>query len=310
MCAADHFHTPVLLQETIDFLLSVQNGIFVDGTLGGGGHARALAERLTAEGKIIALDVDDDAIATAMRELEEYKEKVHIVRSNFRNVKAVLSQVGIDAIDGFLLDLGVSSFQLDEPRKGFSFQADAPLDMRMDRNQAFSAWHVVNEYTEEKLADVIWNYGEEKYSRRIARALVEERKRRPLTTTGDVAEVVRRVAPRQFQQKTLARVFQAIRIEVNEELENIRRALDDAIHLLRPGGRLVVISYHSLEDRIVKETMKRAAKGYEETNPFEPRKEVQPLLKILTKKPITPTNEEIHRNPRARSAKLRAAEKI
>jgi 16S rRNA (cytosine1402-N4)-methyltransferase len=306
----ENFHTPVLLQEAVNYLLTVTNGIFVDGTLGGGGYARAIAERLSPEGKLIAFDVDEDAIAQASQRLVKFGGKVSIVQANFSMVKEVLQQLNISAIDGLVLDLGVSSYQLDEPSKGFSFQSESPLDMRMDRRLPMNAGDVVNLYDERLLAEILWKYGEERYSRRIAHAIVERRKSGLIRTTTELVDTVSRVIPRAQRQKSLARIFQAIRIEVNHELDNLRTTLVDGIELLKRGGRIVVVSYHSLEDRIVKEVMKTAAGKMPSASFIGSGEEPSPTLKIITKKPITPSEEEVRRNPRSRSAKMRVAERI
>ncbi len=310
MFTTENFHTPVLLQEAVNYLLTVTNGIFVDGTLGGGGYARAIAERLSSEGKLIAFDVDDDAIAQASQHLAQFGGKISIVRANFSMVKEVLQQFNISAIDGMVLDLGVSSYQLDEPSKGFSFQSESPLDMRMDRRLPMNAYDVVNAYDEKLLADVLWKYGEERYSRRIAHAIVERRKSGLIRTTRELVDTVSRVIPGAQRQKSLARIFQAIRIEVNHELDNLRTALVDGIELLKIGGRIVVVSYHSLEDRIVKEVLRTAAGKIPASSLVGINEEPSPTLKIITKKPITPSEEEVRRNPRSRSAKMRVAERI
>jgi len=306
----ENFHTPVLLQEAVNYLLTVTNGIFVDGTLGGGGYARAIAERLSPEGKLIAFDVDEDAIAQASQRLVKFGGKVSIVQANFSMVKEVLQQLNISAIDGLVLDLGVSSYQLDEPSKGFSFQSESPLDMRMDRRLPMNAGDVVNLYDERLLAEILWKYGEERYSRRIAHAIVERRKSGLIRTTTELVDTVSRVIPRAQRQKSLARIFQAIRIEVNHELDNLRTTLVDGIELLKKGGRIVVVSYHSLEDRIVKEVMKTAAGKMPSASLIGSGEEPSPTLKIITKKPITPSEEEVRRNSRSRSAKMRVAERI
>ena len=312
MCLAlNNFHTPVLLQEAVDCLLSSGNGIFVDGTLGGGGHAEAILQRLQPQSSLICFDADTDAVRHASQRLAVFGDRVSVLHANFRTIKHVLSEKKIECIAGLLLDLGVSSYQLDEPSKGFSFQTDERLDMRMDRDEPLDAFAVVNGYGEKELADVIWKFGEERQSRRIARALVWNRERMPIASTADLAKIVSGAAGGKFRTKTLARVFQAIRIEVNRELENLQKVLEDGITLLRPGGRLVVISYHSLEDRIVKQTFKSAAEGKNDLpfllNPMLPHQE--PAVTLVMKKPVIASEEEIRKNPRARSAKMRAIEK-
>ena len=308
---AHTYHTPVLSQEVLFYLLTARNGFYVDGTLGGGGHAKAILEQLTSSGKLIGIDLDDDALEAANKSLERFSERAFFVKENFRNLKSVLSQKGIESVQGILLDLGVSSYQIDEPAKGFSFQTDERLDMRMDRHQQVDAKHVVNQYEEQALVDILWMYGEEKHSRRIAKAIVQLRVEKPIETTGQLASIIERTVSKQFLNKTLARVFQAIRIEVNNEMENLRQALCDCVDVLNPGGRIVVISYHSLEDRLVKYAFRAAsAESIPSGNKIIPDTPLRPVLKILTRKPVTASEEEMAINPRSRSAKLRAAEKV
>ncbi len=305
------YHTPVLLQEVLSYLLTARNGFYVDGTLGGGGHAEAVLEQLDHFGKVIGIDLDDDALAAASKRLARFGDRAIVVKENFRNIKSVLSQCGMNAIQGMLLDLGVSSFQLDEPSKGFSFQADEQLDMRMDRHQQLDGKYIINQYDEKSLADIFWKYGEEKNSRRIAKAIAQYRIQQPIESTGQLASIIEQTGGKKFLNKTLARVFQAIRIEVNNEMENLRQALQDFTDVLYPGGRIVVISYHSLEDRLVKEAFRAAsAHSIPSGNKIIPDMPIQPVLNILTRKPIIASEEEMAANPRSRSAKLRAAEKV
>ena len=247
----------------------------------------------------------------AGKRLERFGERAIFVKENFKNIKSVLSQNGIESVQGILLDLGVSSYQIDEPTKGFSFQTDELLDMRMDRHQQVDARHIVNRYDEQALVDILWMYGEEKHSRRIAKAIVQRRIEQPIETTGQLAALIERIVGGRFLNKTLARVFQAIRIEVNNEMENLKQALCDCVDVLNPGGRLVVISYHSLEDRLVKYAFRAAsAQSIPSGNKIIPDTPLQPVLNILTRKPVTASEEEMAINPRSRSAKLRAAEKV
>ena len=305
------YHTPVLLQEAISYLLTARNGFYVDGTLGGGGHAEAILERLDLSGNLIGIDLDDDAITTASERLARFNNRAIVVKENFRYIKSVLSQYGVNVIQGVLLDLGVSSFQLDEPTKGFSFRMNERLDMRMDLRQQVDAKYVLNQYDEHALSEVFWKYGEEKNSRRIARAVMQYRIQHPVESTGQFASIIEQTVGSKFLNKTLARVFQAIRIEVNNEMENLQQALHDYIDVLNPGGRLVVISYHSLEDRIVKDAFRAAAAdSIPSGNKLVPDTPIQPMLKVLTRKPITTPEKEMATNPRSRSAKLRAAEKL
>ncbi len=307
----DFYHTPVLLLEVVQYLLTSKDGIYFDATLGGGGHGEAILEAIGAKGKLIGIDVDTDALNFARRRLSRFGQQALLVNQNFQNLKKFLRTSGIHEVRGTLFDLGISSHQIDETSRGFSFRADEQLDMRMDRNAKLDAYHVVNRYTKDELTEILWKYGEEKFSRRIASAIVLHRVREPVTTTGELAQIVKDLVGERFLNKTLARVFQAIRIEVNKELERLNSALTDAIDVLTPGGRIVVISYHSLEDRIVKETFKaEAARTIPSGTKLAPDAIAKPRLKILTKKPLQASEAEIHANPRARSAKLRAAEKI
>lgn len=305
------YHTPVLRNEVLSLLVTSTGGVYVDATLGGGGHAEAILRRLDPTGKLVGIDADSDAIHIASAKLSPFGEQVILVHDNFRNISSALSQRGFNQANGILFDLGVSSYQLDEPSKGFSFRSDDRLDMRMDRSQTLDACEVVNRYNERELADVFWKYSEERASRAIARAIARHRRRSAIETTGDLTGIVRSVVGDRFLVKSLARIFQAIRIEVNDELENLRQALGQAITILTGGGRLVVISYHSLEDRIVKEMLKGAAATSRASGTkLLADTRVEPRLKILTKKPIQASEEEVQNNPRARSAKLRAAEKL
>ncbi|HVN47778.1 MAG TPA: 16S rRNA (cytosine(1402)-N(4))-methyltransferase RsmH [Bacteroidota bacterium] len=305
------YHTPVLLQEVLAILLTNKQGCYVDGTLGGGGHAESILDSLETPGILIGIDADDDAIRTASERLKKFGARVYMVKDNFKNLPFVLSSAGIKCVHGILLDLGVSSFQLDEPKKGFSFRGNDRLDMRMNGDQVFDAHAMVNTYDEQQLADVVWKYGEEQQSRRIAKAIVRARSDKSIDTTSELASIVEKTVGTRFLNKSLARVFQAIRIEVNNELENLTAALRNGINCLVPGGRLVVISYHSLEDRIVKDMFRAAsATSIPSGNKFQPDVAIQPSMNVLTKKPILASEYEIKNNPRARSAKMRVAEKL
>lgn len=300
------FHEPVLCSEVLDALVTIRSGVYVDATVGGGGHAGRICSRLGGAGRLICFDADEDAIRHATQHLRQSGERVTFVHANFRDLTSELHAKEIDRVRGFLFDLGVSSFQLDEGSKGFSFRSDERIDMRMDRRQTLSAWDVVNRYEEQKLAEIIWKYGEERNSRRIARKIVEAR---AMETTGECAAAIESAVGKRFLTKTLARVFQALRIEVNNELESLSAALKSAVDLLLPGGRIVVISYHSLEDRIVKnlfknESAEKAPSGHKGV----PDTVLTPSLRVITKNPVTASDEEIGRNPRARSAKMRVAE--
>ncbi len=305
------YHTPVLLEETLSFLITPTRGIYIDATLGGGGHTEAILLRLGPEGRVVGIDADEDAISSATKRLVEYQTRFIARKGNFRDLRSIASEWQTQDIVGVLFDLGVSSHQLDDLSKGFSFHSESQLDMRMGREQLLDARRVVNEYSEERIAGLLWNYGEERNARKIARALVRARSVKSVESGKELARAVEEVVGERFLVKTLARVFQAIRIEVNDELESLKRGLSDAIHILVPGGRLAVISYHSLEDRIVKEAMKTAAATSDpNVSKFLPPTSLKPTLKILTKKYVGPGKSEIRTNPRARSAKLRVAEKL
>ena len=301
------YHDPVLRDEAVRFLITPGGRVFVDGTVGGGGHAEEICRCMGSMATLVCFDADKDAIRFAEQRLKAFTGRVLFVHANFSNIEPELRSRDIHSIDGLLLDLGVSSFQLDDASKGFSFRSDETIDMRMDRRQPVSGLDVVNTYSETDLAGIIWKYGEERNSRRIARAIV---RRRPIATTGALRDAVLTVAGERFLMKTLARVFQAIRIHVNNELESLEKALHGALQVLSPGGRLVVISYHSLEDRIVKDFFRQhAASLIPSGNKYVADTIVVPRLKLLTKKPVTPSPAETERNPRARSAKLRVAER-
>ncbi|MED0707913.1 16S rRNA (cytosine(1402)-N(4))-methyltransferase RsmH [Aneurinibacillus aneurinilyticus] len=307
-------HITVLHQEAVDGLDIKLGGIYVDCTLGGAGHSSLIASRISGGGRLIAIDQDDIALANAEERLAPYMEHVTLVKSNFRRLKEVLEELRIPRIDGVLFDLGVSSPQLDEAERGFSYNADAPLDMRMDRTQPLSAYEVVNEWPEEEIASILFEYGEEKFARRIAKEIVGERKKNPVTTTGELVELIKRGIPaaaRRTGPHPAKRTFQAIRIAVNDELNAFKEALEAGIELLAPGGRTSVITFHSLEDRICKQTYQEYSKGCI-CPPDFPQCACgnKPILKIITRKPIVPEEAELSENRRARSAKLRIAEKV
>ena len=306
-------HIPVMPDECIEGLDIKADGIYVDGTLGGAGHSRLIAERLGPEGMLIGIDRDEDAIAASRERLADAKCQVKLVKSEFRNIKQILRDLEIPEIDGALLDLGVSSFQLDEPERGFSYMQDAPLDMRMDRESSFSAYDVVNGYEEKELAKVIKEYGEERWAARIASFIAKARKEKPLETTGELVDEIKKAIPasaRRDGPHPAKSTFQAIRIEVNDELDTLAGALEDFIDVLGKGGRLCVITFHSLEDRIAKETFNRRL------NPCTCPPEFPVCvcgkradIKKITKKPLRPADEEVEENPRSRSAKVRIIEK-
>ena len=309
----EYTHKPVLLHECLDGLNIKPDGIYVDGTLGRAGHSREIAARLTT-GRLICIDRDQAALDAAPARLEGLMDRVTLVHGNFSEVASVLSGLGIDGVDGMLFDLGVSSPQLDEAARGFSYLQDAPLDMRMDQTAALTAKDVVNGWSQDELKRILWQYGEERYSGLIAAAIVREREKAPIETTVQLAEIIRNAMPakaRKEKQHPAKRSFQAIRIAVNDELGSVDRMLAAAVDRLNPGGRLAVITFHSLEDRIVKSAMNQASKGC--TCPPEFPVCVcgnQPKVKVLTRKPIVSGQEELDENPRARSAKLRVAERV
>ena len=306
-------HVSVLLQETVDGLNVKPDGIYVDGTLGGGGHSYEVCTRLGAKGSIIGIDQDEAAIEAASIRLKDFGEKVTIVRSNYCDMKSRLHELGIDKVDGIMLDLGVSSYQLDTADRGFSYREDAPLDMRMDQRSEMTARDIVNDYSEMDLYRVIRDYGEDKFAKNIARHIVRERAKRPIETTGELTEVIRHAIPMKFQKKTghpAKRTFQAIRIELNRELDVLRDSLDDMIDMLNPGGRLCFITFHSLEDRIVKSAFKK------NENPCTCPSDFPVCVcgkvskgRVITRKPILPSEEEMEVNSRSKSAKLRIFER-
>ena len=306
-------HKSVLLNETIDGLNIQPDGIYVDGTLGGGGHAYEVCRRLGDKGSIVGIDQDAAAIEAAGNRLKDFGEKVTIVRSNYCDMKSKLHELGIDKVDGIVLDLGVSSYQLDTAERGFSYREDAPLDMRMDTRQKMTARDIVNDYEEMELYRVIRDYGEDKFAKNIAKHIVAARKVKPIETTGELTEIIRASIPMMYQKKSghpAKRTFQAIRIELNRELEVLKDSLDDMIDLLNPGGRLCIITFHSLEDRIVKSAFRK------NENPCTCPSDFPVCVcgkvskgSILTRKPILPSEEEMEENSRAKSAKLRIFER-
>ena len=307
-------HRSVLLDECIESLNIKPDGIYVDGTAGGGGHSLEIVKRLTDGGRLVAIDRDDAAIAAATERLSDYLDRVTFVRNNFSSAADVCRELGIERIDGILLDLGVSSYQLDTAERGFSHNNDAPLDMRMDRRGELDAYTVVNTYTFEELKRVIWEYGEERFAPKIASAIVKRRETKPIESTGELVDVIKSAIPaaaREGGHHPAKRTFQAIRIEVNGELDAIAPAIRNAKDIMAEGGRIVIITFHSLEDRIVKQTYADMASGC--TCPKNLPICVcgkRPEVKVLTKKPILPSERELEENPRSRSAKLRVCEKL
>lgn len=307
-------HKSVLLQECIDALKIRPDGIYLDGTLGGAGHSSQIACRLTEGGRLIGVDRDRTALAAAKERLAPYADRVTLVHSNFAEIDAILDSLGIPAVDGMLFDLGVSSPQLDDASRGFSYMADAPLDMRMDKDDVLTAGEVVNTWPQGELRRILYDYGEERYAPQIAAAICRAREKAPIETTLELVDIIRSAMPAQAlreKQHPAKRSFQAIRIAVNDELGAVSRMMQAAVGRLNPGGRLAVITFHSLEDRIVKSEMQQAARGC--TCPPEFPVCVcgkKPLVKLVTRKPIVSGPAELEENPRARSAKLRVAEKL
>lgn len=306
-------HTSVLLEETIEGLAVKPDGVYVDATLGGGGHAFEVCRRLNEKGRFIGIDQDAAAIEAAGERLKDFGEKVTIIRSNYCELKSVLRSIGVEKVDGIVLDLGVSSYQLDTAERGFSYRADASLDMRMDQRQQTTAKDIVNTYSEAELYRVIRDYGEDKFAKNIAKHIVMERTKNPIETTGQLNEVIRRAIPMKFQKTgghPSKRTFQAIRIELNRELEVLRESLDEMIDLLNPGGRICIITFHSLEDRIVKSAFRK------NENPCTCPSHFPVCVcgnvskgKVITRKPILPGEEELEYNSRSKSAKLRVFER-
>ena len=303
-------HIPVLLNECIEYLAVKPDGLYVDGTLGRGGHSSVIASKLTT-GHLICIDKDDSALSYCAERLQAYKDKILFVKDDFRHTKNIVMDAGFGLADGMLFDLGVSSPQLDDASRGFSYMADAPLDMRMDRASSFSAYNIINEYDEAEIANILYEYGEEKYSRRIASNIV---KARPVASTFELVEIIKASMPAKAlreKQHPAKRSFQAIRIAVNDELGGVREMIDTAPDALNTGGRICVISFHSLEDRIVKLGINRRINGCmcPKEAPVCTCGFVQ-TLKSITRKPVIPSDEELKENPRSRSAKLRVAERV
>ena len=307
-------HIPVLLDETLELLAPERGGIFADGTLGGGGHAEAVLNRLPETGRLIGIDRDWDAVHAAGDRLSRFGSRFTALHGNFFQIKALLSEIGVTEVNGILLDLGVSSYQLDTQTRGFSYKSDAPLDMRMDQSASLTARDVVNTYTQEALANIFFSFGEERFSRRIAERICRTREQYPIETTLQLAQIVREAIPGKYRnepQHPARRTFQALRIEVNDELRGLDHAVEDACDLLQKGGRLCIITFHSLEDRIVKQAFRR----FKNPCTCPPSAPIcicgkEPKAKVLTRKPLTASSEEEARNSRSTSAKLRCIEKI
>ena len=306
-------HVSVLLHETVDGLNVRPDGIYVDATLGGGGHAFEVCNRLNDKGRFIGIDQDADAIEAAGKRLAGFGEKVTIIRSNYRDIRPQLQNIGVGKVDGIVIDLGVSSYQLDTAKRGFSYRMDAPLDMRMDQRQKMTARDIVNSYSEAELYRVIRDYGEDKFAKNIAKHIVAEREKGPVETTGQLNEIIRCAIPMKIQKTSghpSKRTFQAIRIELNHELDVLRDSLDDMINMLNPGGRICIITFHSLEDRIVKSSFRK------NENPCICPSHFPVCVcgktskgRVVTRKPILPSKEEMESNSRSKSAKLRIFER-
>ncbi|MCH4007266.1 MAG: 16S rRNA (cytosine(1402)-N(4))-methyltransferase RsmH [Eubacterium sp.] len=311
-------HVPVMLRECMENLNIDPSGVYADGTLGGAGHSREICRRLDEDGMLIGIDRDRDALQAAEGRLKEFSCRKIFVQSNYSDIKDILRNRNLPPLNGALLDLGVSSFQLDEPERGFSYMHDAPLDMRMNQQDNFSAWDVVNTYSEKELKQVISKYGEERWAARIAQFIVRERAEHTIESTGELVDIIKRAIPAASRREgphPAKRTFQAIRIEVNDELGQLKRAVDAFCDVLAPGGRLAIITFHSLEDRIVKQAFQKRAnpdQGILAGLPPELAGDSVKRADIrrITKKPITPSAEELEQNPRSRSAKLRVIEKL
>jgi len=310
-----HAHIPVMREVALDLLACRPGGLYVDGTVGGGGYAESILQRTEPDGILVALDWDDEAIERVRQRLRAYQHRIFLEKSSFADLPSILDKLGfgLESVDGVVVDLGVSSFQLEDPERGFSFLQDGPLDMRMDRSLPKTASDLVNSLSEKELADLIFGLGEERYARRIAKAIVSHRKLSPILRTRELATLIAKVAPKTRDSRRIhpaTRTFQALRIAVNRDLEALQVFLSGALDVLRPGGRLCIVAFHSLEDRVVKEKFRHWAKSCRcPQDILRCECEGRPLVHRLTKKPVRPTAEEIERNPRARSARLRAVEK-
>ncbi len=304
-------HVPVLVKEVVEGLSTLRQGTFVDCTLGLGGHARSLLEKLGSSSRLIGIDADAEALEKARHALADWEERVILIRDNFRNLGKILHGLGVEEVDGILFDLGMSSAQVDSPLRGFSFNREGPLDMRFDGRQSLTAAEIVNRYAEKEIMRIIREFGEERFPGRIASAIVRRRRESPISSTGELAELIERVLGRRRGGiHPATRTFQALRIAVNQELESLREALPQSIMALKPGGRLLVISYQSLDDRVVKQTFREFEKGCI-CPPSVPECRCGRVseVEILTRKPIRPSMEEVQRNPRSRSAKMRICQR-
>jgi 16S rRNA (cytosine1402-N4)-methyltransferase len=298
-----------LADQAVGYLVTCSEGVYIDATSGGGSHTLLIVSKLHSSGKVLCVDCDDEALAESSLRLQEHASQVSVVRGNFSDLRDLALEAGIAAVNGILFDLGVSSHQLDDAGRGFSYRFNGPLDFRMDRRESLTAAEVINDYPEEKLAKIFFELGEEKNSRKIAAAVAVARRHRPITTTSELATIIESVTNPRWVNKTLSRVFQAIRLTVNDEIIRLQQGLEAAVDLLGAGGRLVVISYHSLEDRLAKNFFRNQSLG-KAAVPGEPGDARPPALRLITRKPITASAAEIKENPRARSAKMRVVEKI
>ena len=304
------YHKPVLFDEVIENIVTNKEGVYLDCTLGGAGHTQGILENTSEKGVVIAIDQDDDAIEFAGKKLENYKERIKIFKDNFKNLDTVLYMAGYEKVSGILMDIGVSSYQLDDPERGFSYKYEAKLDMRMNKNAKISAYEVINEFSEQEIADILYKYGEEPKSRRIARKITEARKEKKIETTTELADIVIRAIGKSMKRHPAKRTFQAVRMYVNKELEVLEEALEKAVELLEDRGRLLVITFHSLEDRIVKNKFRE----FEKPCKCPPNIPIcvcgkESLGKVITKKPIVAGELELKDNSRAHSAKLRVFER-
>ncbi len=304
-------HQPVLVKEVLEGLIPERRDVMVDATVGTGGHAEAIVSKLKGKAKLICTDRDENALEIARGRLAKYEKRIRFAHVRFNQIEDLLADLNVRSVSGFLFDLGMCALHLQNAKRGFSFQLDGPLDMRMDRSQSKNAYEVVNRYSLTELARILWEFGQEKFSRRIARAIVNRRSRSPILTTFQLRDIVESAIDKRYRIKSLARVFQAIRIEVNDELNQLKEGLNQAIGLLAPGGRLALISYHSLEHRLIREKIRQESRGCI----CPPDLPVcgcgaKATLRVITRKPTVPTPEEIEANPSARSAKLWVAEKL
>jgi 16S rRNA (cytosine1402-N4)-methyltransferase len=305
------YHKPVLKDKVVEYLVTDRSGIYLDATIGTGGHAETILEELNEWGKLLGIDKDEDSLEIAQRRLRRFGKKVNFFHQSYSSIPELLNSLKIEKIDGIIMDLGLSSYQLERPERGFTYSQNGPLDMRFDKREGKNAFEVVNKYSFEELVRIFKEYGEEKFSKRIAQAIIQNRKVKRIETTKELRDIITSILRTKDDIKTLSRIFQALRIEVNDELSELEKGLENGIKALATGGRICVISYHSLEDRIVKEKFNQLSKGC--ICPPEYPACVcggKRVLRVLTRKPVIPEEKEIKENPKSRSAKLRAAEKL